>query len=126
MPTIPASPMWSRRKIKETFNVSDYSVRKGSKTLQKTRLLKQPLKKWETVESWDIIELVKKVLFSLMNSLEFCWDEGWENSIDYYLEHAFLWIRHVQQGESWHCCKLVSPMNIGKKLCLLILCRRIS
>lgn len=42
MLTIPASLMWSRRKIKETFNASDYSIRKAQKLFKDKGFLAEP------------------------------------------------------------------------------------
>lgn len=39
MLTIPASLMWSRKKIKDTFNTSDNSVRKAQQVLKDKRFL---------------------------------------------------------------------------------------
>ncbi|GBL74436.1 ARL14 effector protein [Araneus ventricosus] len=69
MLTIPASLMWSRRKIKETFNVSDYSVRKAQKLFKDQGFLAEPARRNGKQLSPDIIELVKK-FYQL--SLEFC------------------------------------------------------
>ncbi|GBM94862.1 hypothetical protein AVEN_141441-1, partial [Araneus ventricosus] len=60
MLTIPASLMWSRRKIKETFNVSDYSVRKAQKLFKDQGFLAEPARRNGKQLSPDIIELVKK------------------------------------------------------------------
>ena len=42
MLTIPASLMWSRKKIKETFNTSDYSVRKAQQVFKDKGFLGEP------------------------------------------------------------------------------------
>ncbi|GBL94241.1 hypothetical protein AVEN_215235-1, partial [Araneus ventricosus] len=60
MLTIPASLMWSRRKIKETFNISDYSVRKAQKLFKDQGFLAEPARRNGKQLSPDIIELVKK------------------------------------------------------------------
>ncbi|GBL93966.1 hypothetical protein AVEN_71533-1 [Araneus ventricosus] len=60
MLTIPASLMWSRRKIKETFNVSDYSVCKAQKLFKDQGFLAEPARRNGKQLSPDIIELVKK------------------------------------------------------------------
>ncbi|GBN58021.1 hypothetical protein AVEN_226241-1 [Araneus ventricosus] len=60
MLTIPASLMWSRRKIKEAFNVSDYSVRKAQKLFKDQGFLAEPARRNGKQSSPDIIELVKK------------------------------------------------------------------
>ncbi|GBN82322.1 hypothetical protein AVEN_148987-1 [Araneus ventricosus] len=60
MLTIPASLMLSRRKIKETFNVSDYSVCKAQKLFKDQGFLAEPARRNGKQLSPDIIELVKK------------------------------------------------------------------
>ncbi|GBN16623.1 hypothetical protein AVEN_110555-1 [Araneus ventricosus] len=60
MLTIPSSLMWSRRKIKEAFNVSDYSVRKAQKLFKDQGFLAEPARRNGKQLSPDIIELVKK------------------------------------------------------------------
>ncbi|GBN79207.1 hypothetical protein AVEN_75562-1 [Araneus ventricosus] len=60
MLTIPAALMWSRRKIKEAFNVSDYSVRKAQKLFKDQGFLAEPARRNGKQSSPDIIELVKK------------------------------------------------------------------
>lgn len=60
MLTIPASLMWSRRKIMNTFNASDYSVRKAQKLFKDKGFLAEPVNKYGKKLSPETIELVKK------------------------------------------------------------------
>lgn len=60
MLTIPASLMWSRKKIKETFNTSDYSVRKAQNVFKDKGFLGQPDHGQGKKLSLETIELVKK------------------------------------------------------------------
>lgn len=59
MLTIPASLQWSRKKIKETFNISDYSARKAQQVYKDKGFLGEPEPKQGKKLSLETIELVK-------------------------------------------------------------------
>ena len=60
MLTIPASLMWSRKKIKQIFNTSDYSVRKAQKLFKDKGFLAEPDHRCGKTSSPATIELVKR------------------------------------------------------------------
>lgn len=60
MLTIPASLLWSRKKIKETFNTSDYSVRKAQQVFKDKGFLAEPDPRQGKRLSLETIDLVKQ------------------------------------------------------------------
>lgn len=60
MLTIPAALMWSKRKIIETFNATDYSVCKAQKLFKTKGFLAEPEPRCEKKLSPETLELVKQ------------------------------------------------------------------
>ena len=65
---IPASLMWTRKKIKDTFNVSDYSIRQAQKLVKERGFLAEPEPKHGKQLQTETISLVRSYYENHENS----------------------------------------------------------